>query len=293
MSSLDLELCLLESRGALLEQLFAPTEERDRVVDGHVASLEARDDLLQLARQLFEASGLAHGTPRRPARRGSRRRARCRRDRRRGHRGGVAQRAATRADDRVAATERRQGGQRLQARAGGRVQSDDVRAAGVALLEAAHPVARACRGRARAAREPRARAVAYSRAALTRARRGPARRAPSRRRSRRARVGGEVAQRCVLLVADRRDDRYAGAGDGANDGLVAEREGGLRSCRLARASTMHVDLGMCSRVRRAPPRSPSRRLCPALAPRGSRPSSPGTARRSSRPDRRGQRRRRQ
>ena len=43
-------------------------------------------------------------------------------------------------------------------------------------------------------------------------------------RRRRARVGGEVAERRVLLVTDRRHDGDAGGGDGAHDGLVAERE---------------------------------------------------------------------
>ena len=42
--------------------------------------------------------------------------------------------------------------------------------------------------------------------------------------SRGADIGGEVAERRVLLVADRADDRNRAAGDGSHDPLVAERE---------------------------------------------------------------------
>ena len=43
-------------------------------------------------------------------------------------------------------------------------------------------------------------------------------------RSRRTHVGGEVAERRVLLVADSRDDRHRCAGDRAHDALVRERQ---------------------------------------------------------------------
>ena len=55
-------------------------------------------------------------------------------------------------------------------------------------------------------------------------RRGPGRRAGRGGRRRRAHVGGEVAERRVLLVADRGDDRHRRGRDRAHHALVAERE---------------------------------------------------------------------
>ncbi len=51
---------------------------------------------------------------------------------------------------------------------------------------------------------------------------------------RRPRVGCEVAERRVLLVPDRRDDRDTRRGDGAHDRLVAEREKILEAAATAR-----------------------------------------------------------
>ena len=69
-----------------------------------------------------------------------------------------------------------------------------------------------------------------------------------RGRGRCADVGGQVAERRVLLVPDGRHDRNRARGDGANDAFVARTGAGLRSCRrLARAR---------SRQRRVRHRSP-------------------------------------
>ena len=57
-----------------------------------------------------------------------------------------------------------------------------------------------------------------------------------------AHVGDEVAQRRVLLVADRRDDRHRAGGDGAHDPLVAERQQVLEAAAAAREHD-HVDAG--------------------------------------------------
>ena len=53
-------------------------------------------------------------------------------------------------------------------------------------------------------------------------------------RRRRAHVGGEVAERGVLLVADRRDDRDGARSDGADDALVGERQQILEAASAAR-----------------------------------------------------------
>src|SRR5439155_1886144 len=55
-----------------------------------------------------------------------------------------------------------------------------------------------------------------------------------RRRRRRADVRRQVAQRRVLLVADRRYDWQRARGDGANESLVAEREQVLEAPAAAR-----------------------------------------------------------
>ena len=82
------------------------------------------------------------------------------------------------ADDRVAAAERRERRERLQARPrAGRAPRAAARAGGAAPPEAARPVARAGCGRARAAREAPARAVDASTRGRRRAREGRARRA--------------------------------------------------------------------------------------------------------------------
>src|SRR5918994_376570 len=51
---LDLQLGALEASDALLVELLAAAEERDRLVHGHVATLDARNDLLELALKLLE-----------------------------------------------------------------------------------------------------------------------------------------------------------------------------------------------------------------------------------------------
>ena len=57
---LDLQLGALEASDALLVELLAAPEKGDRIVHGHVAALEPRDDLLELALELFERPLLAH-----------------------------------------------------------------------------------------------------------------------------------------------------------------------------------------------------------------------------------------
>ena len=64
-------------------------------------------------------------------------------------------------------------------------------------------------------------------------------------RRRGARVGGEVAERRVLLVADRRDDRHGAVGDRAHQALVAEREQVLEAAAPA-GDHDHVDLGLAA-----------------------------------------------
>ncbi len=61
---LDPELGRLEARDARAVQLLAASEERDRVVDGDVSTLQARDDILELLLQLLERTlaPLARGT---------------------------------------------------------------------------------------------------------------------------------------------------------------------------------------------------------------------------------------
>ena len=54
-------------------------------------------------------------------------------------------------------------------------------------------------------------------------------------------VGGEVAERRVLLMADCGDDRDAARRDGADDALVAEREQILEAASAAREDD-HVDV---------------------------------------------------
>ncbi len=54
-------------------------------------------------------------------------------------------------------------------------------------------------------------------------------------------VGGEVAERRVLLVTDRRDDGDAARRDGAHDALVAEREQILEAAS-ATGEDDHVDV---------------------------------------------------
>ena len=56
---LDLKLRALEARHALAVELLAATEQRDRVVDRHVAALEPRHDLFELPLQVFERPLLA------------------------------------------------------------------------------------------------------------------------------------------------------------------------------------------------------------------------------------------
>ena len=53
-------------------------------------------------------------------------------------------------------------------------------------------------------------------------------------RRRRADVGGEVAERRVLLVADGRDDRHGAGGDRPHEALVGEREQVLEAAAAAR-----------------------------------------------------------
>ncbi len=115
---LDLELGALEPRGARGVQLLAAAEERDRLVDRHIAALEARRRSPRarccsssnersrhgrtsstVAPSAPAASSMSRGSPR-PSRRR------------------VPQRAASRADDRVATVQRRERRERLQARAG-------------------------------------------------------------------------------------------------------------------------------------------------------------------------------
>ena len=55
-----------------------------------------------------------------------------------------------------------------------------------------------------------------------------------RGRRRGAYVGGEVAERRVLLVPDRRHDRHRAGGDGADDALVAERKQVVEAAAAAR-----------------------------------------------------------
>ncbi len=61
------------------------------------------------------------------------------------------------------------------------------------------------------------------------------------RRSRGSHVGGQVAERRVLLVTDGADDRHGAAGDGTDDALVAERQQVLEAAAAAREDD-HVDL---------------------------------------------------
>ena len=58
-------------------------------------------------------------------------------------------------------------------------------------------------------------------------------------------VGGEVAERRVLLVADRRDDGHGARGDRADDALVAEREQILEAAAAAREHD-HVDVRLAA-----------------------------------------------
>ena len=54
------------------------------------------------------------------------------------------------------------------------------------------------------------------------------------RRRRGAHVGGEIDERRVLLVPDRRDDRHRAGRDGAHEALVGEREQVLEAAAAAR-----------------------------------------------------------
>jgi len=58
---LDSELRDLEPLDARAVQLLTSAEERDRVVDCHVASFEPRHDVLELSLELLEPSLFAHG----------------------------------------------------------------------------------------------------------------------------------------------------------------------------------------------------------------------------------------
>jgi hypothetical protein len=57
---LDLELGSLKARDAFLVELLAAPEEGDRIVHRHVAALQPRHDLVELALQLLERPLLAH-----------------------------------------------------------------------------------------------------------------------------------------------------------------------------------------------------------------------------------------
>ncbi len=63
-------------------------------------------------------------------------------------------------------------------------------------------------------------------------------------RRRRARVRGEIAERRVLLVADRRDDGDGRPGDRAHDALVRERQQILEASAAARE---HEHVGAAAR----------------------------------------------
>ena len=103
---------------------------------------------------------------------------------------------------------------------------------------------RALRGsRSRVRRAPRSRGAARDRArrSSSSARSGTTRRRGGGRR-RGADVGGEVAERRVLLVPDGGDDRHRARGDRAHEPLVAERQQVLEAAAAAREDD-DVDLG--------------------------------------------------
>ena len=95
----------------------------------------------------------------------------------------------------------------------------------------------------------------------------------SRRRRRRggAHVCREIAQRCVLLVPDGRDDRHRAAREGPNDALVAERQE-IFEATAAASDDDDVDAGCAASARERGDRrgapgpghaSPRRRSAPA------------------------------
>ena len=119
-----------------------------------------------------------------------------------------------------------------------------------------------CWWRSRVRRRPagqrrRARGRAPARSS---SRSGTTSRAGSGRR-RRAPVGGEVAERRVLLVADRRHDRHRARDDRAHEPLVAERQQVLEAAAAA-GEDDDVDVGLGRDRARARRRSPPPRAVP-------------------------------
>ena len=180
--------------------------------------------------------------------------------------------AVVRPDDRVTRAERCLRGQRA---AGGRpTPRGAARLRSTSRSRRARAAARRLRARSRLpARRSRSRAGCRARARSARRSRPLAELAlvgndqPCRRRRRRgARVGGEVAERRVLLVPDGRDDRDGAGRDRADDPLVAEREEVLEA---AAAAGEHDDVDLRLRGQRvaARRRSRRRRAAPARASR--------------------------
>ena len=214
----------------------------DRLVDRDVTALERPDDLLELAPQLLEASSRPSGPAslmartsidrgREPAGReldlepvsGS-------------GRGRLAQGLAAGPDDRVAAGEGRARRERLEA-GGGMVEGDsppfeEEEGSGPKPLSVAVeplPVAGERPPHGGVHRSSRSRPSPSLQ--LGEVRNDETGRGGGRRR---ANVGGEVAQRRVLLVADGRDDRHGAGGERADDGLVAEGQQVLEAAAAAR-----------------------------------------------------------
>ena len=136
-------------------------------------------------------------------------------------------------DDRVAALE---GGARRE-RAQAACAVLELRAAALERAGAARGASRSCvpssrcRARSRLRRAPRS-SPARERSSRSSSSRQVGDDEPAGdARSRGADVGGEVAERRVLLVADRAHDRHRAVGDRAHEPLVAERAAGPRSCR--------------------------------------------------------------
>ena len=251
-------------------ELLAPLPELDRLVDGDVAALEPADDLLELAAELLErrlvaCSTLAHGrtsvdggAEARPLR--ARSRAGCPG----ATRAGVSQGRAAGAHDRVAARQGRARRERLQA--GGRVVERDAGAAraGAAALRAAGSPSRSRRSRSRASArrtEPSSRPRSRVQPGLQlgeighdEARRG--------RRRRGAHVGGEVAERRVLLVPDGGDDGHRAAR--RTHGRRASSLNGSRSSKLppprATMTTSTAGWAATRRERRGDPAAGARAL---------------------------------
>ena len=149
------------------------------------------------------------------------------------------------ADDGVAALERRERRQRaqprrraIQCRRGGARRAAPTRAGAVAASETSRSRWRSTDRRAPRPRPARARSsddVSSVEVGYDEPRRRGRRRCPD--------VRGEVAERRVLLVADRTHDRHRAPGHRADDTLVAERQQVLEAAAAAREDD-DVDLGL-------------------------------------------------